>query len=120
MHMRLLPTAPPSYPPPNHSNSPTPPQPNPTLQPSPIPTHLDEIGLPEAAGGEGGGADADAARHHRALVARHAVLVQRDVHEVQNLCSRTRRDGHKTRTRLIRGPKQRLCKLALLVQHQPR
>ncbi len=40
---------------------------------------LDEVRLDHAAGRHGGAADADTARHHGALVARHAVLVQRHV-----------------------------------------
>mmetsp|Transcript_29782 Transcript_29782/g.75856 ORF Transcript_29782/g.75856 Transcript_29782/m.75856 type:complete len:532 (+) Transcript_29782:210-1805(+) len=45
---------------------------------------LDKVGLPEAARGERGGAHADAARDDGALVAGHAVLVQRDGHLVQH------------------------------------
>ena len=46
---------------------------------------LHKVGLPEAAGGEGGGAHPDAAGHHGALVPGHAVLVQGDVRQVEHL-----------------------------------
>lgn len=47
--------------------------------------HLDKVSLLEAARGERGRADAHTARVHGALVARHAVLVERDGHQVEHI-----------------------------------